>query len=116
MLNRYYDSFRTPSLDFFDAFKIFEAIDNVYKSDTIDDEGIKIELPGVKPSDVDVSLEGRTIKITGKSRHSKEFKYLYKLNSSVDDENITASLHDGLLSIIIPKKSEQAARKITVKS
>lgn len=114
MLTRYYDSFRNPTIDLFDAFRFFDDIDKSYKSETIDNEGIKIELPGVKATDVDVSIEGKVLRITGKSRHGKEFKYIYSLKSNVDESGITAKLQDGLLNITIPKKAEQTSRKITI--
>jgi HSP20 family protein len=114
MLTRYYDSFRNPTIDLFDAFKIFDDYEKTYKSETIDNEGVKIELPGVKASDVDVSVEGKMLRITGKSRHGKDFKYVYSLKSNADESNISAKLEDGLLSITIPKKSEQSIRKILI--
>lgn len=114
MLTRYYDSFRNPTIDLFDAFKLFDDYEKTYKSETIDNEGIKIELPGVKASDVDVSVEGKVLRVTGKSRHGKEFKYVYSLKSSADESSISAKLEDGLLSITIPKKSEQTTRKILI--
>lgn len=114
MLTRYYDSFRSPAIDLFDAFKFFDDYDRTYKSETIDNEGIKIELPGVKASDIDVSVEGKVLRVTGKSRHGKEFKYVYSLKNGADESNIVAKLEDGLLSITIPKKAEQTSRKIVV--
>jgi len=114
MLSRYYDSFRGPTIDLFDTFTIFDDYEKSFKSETIDSEGIKIELPGVKATDVDVSVEGKILRVAGKSRHGKEFKYTYTLKSSADESNILAKLEDGLLSITIPKKIEQTARKIVV--
>ena len=118
MLSRYYDTMRTPTFDIFDAFKLLHDADPVTRRyDTIDEEGIKIELPGVKSSEVDVSVEGRSLKVTGKSRHGKEFSYQYNLRSGVDADNITAKLQDGLLDIRLPKKqSDASTRKIEVQS
>jgi len=119
MLTRYYDTMRTPTLDLFDPFKIFADFERPlqrHRSDTIDDEGIKIEMPGVKPSDVDVTVEGRTLKVSGKSRHGVDFSYAYTLKSLVDETAVTAKLEDGLLSIVLPKKQEAQSRKIPVTS
>lgn len=116
MLSRYYDTTLSPVFDVFDTFKLlndFEPVTNRHA--TIDDEGIKIELPGVKPSDVDVSVKGRTLNIAGKSRHGKEFSYHYSLRSTIDVDAITARLQDGLLDIKLPKKqSETSIKKIEV--
>ena len=119
MLTRYYDTMRTPTFDLLDPFKIFVDHERSlyrHKADTIDDEGVKIELPGVKPSDVEVAVEGRTLKITGKSRHGTDFSYSYTLKSTVDDSSITAKLEDGLLSITLPKRQDSQPRKIAVTS
>jgi len=117
MLVRYNDTMRTPMFDLLDSFKLFgdyERNASRYRNDTIDEEGVKIELPGIKASDVDVTVDGRSLKVTGKSRHGTEFSYLYTLKSTVDETAITARLVDGLLTISLPKKEEHSARKITV--
>ncbi|NBO99468.1 MAG: Hsp20/alpha crystallin family protein [Proteobacteria bacterium] len=117
MLTRYYDSIRTPVFSLFDPFKVFNDFETSSlqsRLDSIDEEGIKVELPGVKAADVDVTVEGRTLKVSGKSRHGKEFSYVYNLRSTVDESGIIAKLEDGLLSISLPKKKESSARKIQV--
>jgi len=119
MLTRHYGTTRAPMFDLFDPFKIFDDFETSGRRsrlDTIDEEGIKIELPGVKSTDVDVSVDGRMLKVSGKSRHGKEFSYSYSLKSSVDDSGIVAKLEDGLLSITLPKKQESSTRKIPVLS
>lgn len=117
MLTKHYDTMRTHSFDLFDPFKLFGDFDRTtsyHRLDSIDEEGIKIELPGVKPSDVDVSVDGRTLKIVGKSRHGKDFHYAYTLKSTVDESLISAKLEDGLLSVALPKKQNSQARKIPI--
>lgn len=118
MLTRYYDTMRAPTLvDFFEPFRFLNETEGTYRyhrADTIDDEGIKIELPGVKAEDIDVTIEGRTLKVTGKSRHGREFSYAYTLKPTIDDAVISAKLQDGLLSVTLPKKPEVEPRKIVV--
>lgn len=115
MLTRYYDNFRSPTLDLLDAFGFLnEPTLTRTRADTIDDTGIKIEMPGVKQSDLEITVEGRTLKVSGKSRHGKEFSYTYALKSAVDESAINAKLQDGLLEIQLPKKSETKARKIPI--
>lgn len=117
MLSRYYDTIGTSALDIFDPFKVFNEFDrsSVRRNlDSIDEEGIKIELPGVKSKDVDVTLDGRLLKISGKSRHGKEFSYAYNLKSSVDETKVSAKLEDGLLTVTLPKKQESSVKKILV--
>jgi len=103
--------------DIFDTFKLLNDVDMSHRHDTIDEEGIKIEMPGVKPSDVEITVEGRHLKISGKSRHGKEFNYHYSPKSTTDSDAIVAKLQDGLLDIKLPKKqSETSVKKITVES
>lgn len=117
MLSRYYDTIRMPMFDLIDPLKVFSDLETTslrHRSDTIDDEGIKIELPGVKAEDVEVTLDGRSLKVSGKTRHGREFSYSYSLKPSVDDSAVTASLKDGLLSISLPLKQESTSRKIQI--
>jgi HSP20 family protein len=114
MITRYYDGFRTPTFDLLDSFGFFGDLQTKTRSDSIDDEGIKIEMPGVKSSDLEVTVEGKTLKVSGKSRLGKEFSYAYTLKSLVDENSVTAHLQDGLLEIKLPKKLETKAKKIPI--
>lgn len=114
MITRYHDGFRTPTFDLLDSFGFFGDLQSRTRSDVIDDEGIKIEMPGVKSSDLEVTVEGKTLKVSGKSRHGKEFSYSYALKSTVDENSVTAHLQDGLLEIKLPKKLETKSKKIPI--
>lgn len=115
MFTRYYDNLRPPTIDLLDTFGFFGDIPTTRRrTDSIDDEGVKIEMPGVKTSDLDISVEGRILKITAKSRLGKEYSYSYTLKSSVDETLIGAHLEDGLLEIKLPKKAESKVRKIPI--
>jgi len=120
MLSRYYNTVQSPVFSLFDTLKVFDELDNRHLSrrlDSIDEDGIKIELPGTKSSDLDISVEGRTLKVTGKSRHGKEFNYVYTLKSTIDAEGITAKFQDGLLEVLLPKKKpEESVKKIKVET
>ena len=113
MLTWYYD---TPK-NIMDAFGIFDDLTTrttERKTATLDDKGIQIEMPGVRQEDLDVTVEGRTLRITAKSRHGREHTYTYTLKSNVDGGGITATLRDGLLEITLPKRQGTTPRKITV--
>ena len=119
MLSRYYSTTQPPIFSLFDPFKVFDESDNYklnQRLDSIDEGGIKIELPGAKSSDLDVSVRGRTLKVTGKSRHGKEFSYVYTLKSVVDTEEITAKFQDGLLEVLLPKKKSEESVKIKIET
>jgi len=121
MMHRwYFDAVHLPTHNLFDVFGILDDLDRKnyrHKPNVIDEEGIKIELPGVKVEDIEITLESKTLKVTGKSRHGKEFTYVYSLKSSIDESSITAKLENGLLSVTLPKKHpECAVRKINIET
>jgi HSP20 family molecular chaperone IbpA len=115
MLSRYHESFYTPTTEILNSLGFFGDVYHKHKSDVIDSEGIKVELPGVKSSDVEITVEGRLLKVTAKSRLGKEFSYTYSLRSAVDESAIEAHFEDGLLEVKLPKKQELKSRKIPIK-
>lgn len=91
---------------------------------------IHADLPGVAEKDVEISLTGNQLTITGKREatqkkddehyHSFErsfgaFTRSFTLPDSVDAENIAAELRDGVLTLNVPKRPEVKARKIELK-
>lgn len=89
----------------------------------------KADVPGIKQSDIDVSLTGNRLTIAGKREAEKEQKeetyYAYErsygsftrsftLPDGVDAAAIQADLRDGVLSVTLPKKPEAQPKKITV--
>jgi len=118
MLTWYYDSQRSRANDFLDVLKSFDDFGikahSARSKETIDDNGIKIEMPGVKHEDLDVTIQGKTLKIHAKSRTGHEHSYRYTVHSSIDESAIEAKLEDGLLEITLPKKPESTPRKIKI--
>lgn len=89
----------------------------------------KADIPGIKQADLDVSLTGNRLTVTGKREAEKENKgeryYTYErsygsftrsftLPDGVDSSAIHADLRDGVLSILLPKKPEAQPQKIPV--
>lgn len=77
---------------------------------------IRAELPGVKPEDVDVSLENDVLTISGERRAEREedgsgyyvrelrygsFKRSMRLPGGVDEEKIHARFQDGVLEVTV---------------
>lgn len=106
---------------------------NVYPPLNIYEEADKLvitaELPGVKTSDIDLSLEGETLTIQGKrerrqtepgvSYHRREiesggFSRAIALPSKVNPDQISARLTNGILTIALPKASAVTPRQIKV--
>ena len=96
-----------------------------------DEEGIslKVELPEVNASDVDVQLEGNTLTLRGERKLEKAdkrddyrrieryygtFSRSFTLPTTVEMGNVTAETRDGVLRIFLPKKAETKPRQIKV--
>jgi HSP20 family protein len=92
---------------------------------------ITAELPGLRPEDVDISVENSVLRIQGERRFYDErkeddfhrierrfgsFTRSITLPSTADAENIQASFDAGVLTIEVPKREEAKPRKIQVKA
>lgn len=91
---------------------------------------VKAEVPGCKADDVDISVHGNTLTISGekKEQESKEGKGYYhaersfgrfqrelNLANDVDADKIQASCENGILTITLPKSERAKPVKIKVK-
>ena len=92
---------------------------------------VKVDIPGVDPKDINVSLDRNNLTIKGeKETEHKEKKDNYvryerskgsfyrriMLPDVVDGDKITAKGKDGVLVITIPKSDKGVTRKIEVQS
>lgn len=90
---------------------------------------IMAEVPGVRPQDVKISLEGNVLTVHGQKqqvaeertervhryeRTYGEFERTFSLPASVDASNISASYEHGILTITLPKVEQAKPREIQV--
>ena len=90
----------------------------------------KADLPGVDEKNIDVSLTGNRLAVSGlreeEDRHEGEnffaderafgsFTRAFTLPDGVDGDQISADLKDGVLTLHIPKKPENQPKKISIK-
>ena len=90
----------------------------------------KADLPGVEEQNIDVSLTGNRLTVSGlreeEDRHEGENFFAYErafgsftraftLPDGVDSEQVSADLKDGVLTLHIPKKPEHQPKKISIK-
>lgn len=88
------------------------------------------DLPGVKESDLELSLTGNRLTISGKREEEKKeqddrwfafertygsFSRAFTLPEGIDGENVGAELKDGVLRVTVSKKPEMKPRKIELK-
>jgi HSP20 family protein len=104
----------TPSVD------IYEGKDEIV---------LEAELPGMKPEDVDVSIENNIITIRGERRFEKKdesdnyhrversygsFARSFTLPRNVMGDQAKADFSNGVLHVSLPKREEEKARKIQI--
>jgi len=98
----------------------------------ITDEAIVIraDVPGLKPDEIDVVLEGDTLTIRGEikredtdkrkyvllERPTGRFERTLNINTPIDHDKVEASFKDGVLTLTLPKAEAVKPRQITVKS
>jgi HSP20 family protein len=109
-----------------------ENVPNLEVQETKTGFVLRADLPGVKLSDVGVSLTGNRLTLSGKRESESESKekgeafYLYErsygaftrsltLPADVDPSKIHAELRDGVLTIELPKTIAMQSQKIEVK-
>jgi HSP20 family protein len=93
-----------------------------------DDFAIIAEVPGVKKSDLELQVKGRTIRISGtkaadhpeqaslhrRERLSGRFDRAVTLPIEIDAERVQAECHDGILALLLPRAAQDRPRTIPV--
>jgi HSP20 family protein len=90
---------------------------------------IEVELPGVDRKDVNVEMRNSELVISGdvtekerkgilrrRARRTGHFEYHVTLPGESDEEHIEAKLHDGILTVRVPKTEQGKPRRIEVKA
>jgi HSP20 family protein len=90
---------------------------------------IEAELPGVDRDDVNVEMRDSELIISGdikekerkgilrrRTRRTGRFEYRVSLPGLSDQENIEANLHDGVLTVRVPKSEQAKPRRIEVRT
>jgi HSP20 family protein len=112
----------------FDAYKAWPALDIAEQDEAI---VVRAEVPGCKADDIDISVYGNTLTISGQKKETKEekdkgyyhtesmygsFRREVNLPADVDPDQVEATCKDGVLSITLPKAAKSKAVKVKVKS
>jgi HSP20 family protein len=94
---------------------------------------LKGDMPGVKADDLEISIAGSDLQLTGKREQEQEqgestwhtyersygqFTRTFQLPETADLDNIKCDLKEGVLSVVVPKKAGTAPyrRKIQIGS
>ena len=89
---------------------------------------VKVSLPGVERSGVDVSINGDTLNIVAEQSKGQEanwrplrrelpegnFRLNLRLNVAINEDKIKAHVENGVLNLTLPKADEHKTRKIKI--
>ena len=89
---------------------------------------VVMEIPGVEKKNVDVSIENNVLRVEGRIDFSKyggmeplyteynvgHFARAFTLSDKIDQQQITAQLDDGVLTLTLKKAKEAMPRKIAI--
>jgi HSP20 family protein len=102
--------------------------------DMYEDDGhvfVRMDLPGLTKEEVNISFDGHLLSITGerkeeekrgdgscwsKERFSGEFHRHVHVPVEVSTEGLTATIHDGVLEVTLPKTENSKVKKIPIES
>ena len=111
----------------FAGYKAWPAIDVAEEEDAII---VRAEVPGCKADDIDISVHGNVLTISGEKKLSEEkkekgyyhvessygsFRREITLPTDVDQKRIDATYRDGVLAITLPKAEKAKAIKVKIK-
>ncbi|HLV65264.1 MAG TPA: Hsp20/alpha crystallin family protein [Polyangiaceae bacterium] len=119
-----FDRWFTPSFLGFEGVNPSPAVE-VRGGD--DEYVIQADLPGMKPEDVEIELQGNLLTISGErraegtpsdgyERRYRAFSRTFVLPKDVKLDEATAELENGVLTVHLPKSEEARTRRIEVRS
>ena len=92
---------------------------------------VTVDLPGLKPEEVNVELKNGNLWISGRREEEKEekgktyhrierrhgeFRRMLPLPSTISEEQIEAKFESGVLKVTVPKTEESKTKHIEVKA
>jgi HSP20 family protein len=90
---------------------------------------VKVELPGMKKEEIEISIHDGVLSVSGERKHETEktegqsfrseryfgkFQRSVSLPTAVDSDKVKAAYKDGVLTVTLPKHEEAKPRQIQV--
>ncbi len=108
--------------------RIFSPLTDIVETDQ--GVALMLEMPGVAPDDVDISLEKRVLTIRGKVKPTRpenlelafaeygegDYERAFTMSEDFDPEKIAAEMRNGVLTLTLPRAEEKKPKKIAVKA
>ncbi|MDY6838376.1 MAG: Hsp20/alpha crystallin family protein [Thermodesulfobacteriota bacterium] len=111
-----------PGAGVFPLTNVTEDSDNYY---------VRAELPGMKADELDISVTGESLSISGerkilaegedakyhrRERNAGKFSRMLTLPGHINTQKVEASCTDGVLTVVLPKAEAAKPKQITVKA
>ena len=108
------------NIAFNDKFFLNRRKSDYIKYDTeTDDSGVTLtmEVPGYNNNLIDVTVEGKTLVVEGKSNSGNldGFKEKFSIGDKFDGAEVEATIVDGILTVLVPYVESVKPRKVKVK-
>ena len=113
---------REPMAGVFPLTNVTEDQDNYY---------VRAELPGTKADELDISVTGNSLSLSGertiptenanaqyhrREREAGRFSRIISLPTQIDPSGVEAHCADGILTVVLPKPEVEKPRQITVQT
>lgn len=97
--------------------------------ETPDAIGVRMDIAGVKPDEIDIQISGDTLTIRGErtlkteesgkqfirlERSHGPFQRSFTLGVPVDQQAVRAAYHDGMLEVTLPKREEVKPKQVKI--
>lgn len=124
--DRIVDRLFKPETDFWEGHTKAPLVDIYEEADSV---VVKAEIPGLKKEDVDVSITGDSLTLSGKKKDVKEVKKenFYRkeiregsffrtipLPCAINRDKVKASYKEGVLEVVLPKAEEEKKKELKV--
>jgi HSP20 family protein len=113
---------REPGAGVFPLVNLTEDKENYY---------VRAELPGIKPEELDISVTGSNLSLSGERKFADEeegakyhrrereggrFSRIISLPGQTNTEKVKAQSQDGILTVILPKAASEKPKQISIKT
>jgi HSP20 family protein len=90
---------------------------------------VDLDLPGVQPGDINLEVRENELRVTGEIKEKErkgilrrqtrpvgQFEHVIALPGEVDPDKVEAKLHDGVLTVRVPKSQARQPRRVEIKT
>jgi HSP20 family protein len=99
--------------------------------ETADDVRVTMEIPGIDPAEIDITIDNNVLKIAGEKRSTRSenentawrlterrygrFERSFVLPRDVRSDAVDAHYENGVLTVVLPKREEAKPRRVEVR-